>query len=67
MRTIPWHFLFFIAALASSPLVKAQVGFENHIPPIDIGATFTTERTKVVAGHCGCFWLKRATAADPSG
>ncbi len=62
MRTKPWHILFFVAALTSSPSAKAQVGRESPIPPIDIGATFTTERSKVVAGDCGCFWLQGGSA-----
>ena len=69
MRMTLWSrfvFIFaFIFVLAAAPITGAQqqtTDERRHIPPIDIAATFTTERTKLVAGDCGCFWLQGGTA-----
>jgi outer membrane immunogenic protein len=65
MPTTPRFSLLFIAVLAMTPLASAQQHVpdeRNRIQAIDIGATFTTERTKIVAGDCGCFWLQGGSA-----
>jgi outer membrane immunogenic protein len=65
MRITSWSSFLLIFALAAAPLTRSQQQTSDEryrIPPVDIAATFTTERSKIVAGDCGCFWLQGGTA-----
>src|SRR5215475_6739721 len=74
MKTISaWRNLFaavVIAAMsvAASPIAQAQQSSRDpqsewgRIPPIEIAATFTTERSKITQADCGCFWLQGGSA-----
>ncbi len=65
MRITSWSRFLFIFALAALPIANAQqqtIDERHRIPPIDVAATVTTERTKTVGGDCGCFWLQGGTA-----
>jgi hypothetical protein len=54
-----------LVAMVIGPAARAQSGGNGEwqrFPAMDVGATFTTERSKVVAGDCGCFWLQGGSA-----
>jgi hypothetical protein len=65
MRIKSWSLFLFNLALAATPIANAQqqtIDERHRVPPIDVAATFTTERTKTVRDDCGCFWLQGGTA-----
>jgi hypothetical protein len=59
IRRMFWAGAFLASALALSPLAQAQE--ESGPTAVDLAVTFTTERAKIAASDCGCFWLKGAS------
>jgi hypothetical protein len=53
---------FFAVALAVAPSSRAQSGEGGRIPPIEVGATYTAERSKLTDADCGCFWMQGGSA-----
>jgi hypothetical protein len=54
--------VFFAAVVTLVPSSRAQSGEGGRIPPIEVGATFTAERSKLTDADCGCFWMQGGSA-----
>jgi hypothetical protein len=54
-RTL-WAVAFLVGVIASGPPAQAQEGPRPF--PVDLAASYTTERAKIASADCGCFWLQ---------